>query len=126
MTTDTLTRPAPIPNLNDIDPHLSAADETCLLEVAEVLQRHGVASRFGVTLLHRHFEVGDDEVMIEGIDAENRKLSWGPIKATDELAQGAVETCWRLDVPGVVMGCKDWCPSDSGVHRGQSEHTPVT
>lgn len=55
--------------LPDIDsPAMEALDERdweCLDEIGGLLIANGVNDRFGVTLLHSHFPIGDHETMIE-------------------------------------------------------------
>ena len=42
-------------DINDVEP-LNEGDQACLTEIREVLKKHGKRERFGVALLHRHFE----------------------------------------------------------------------
>src|SRR4051794_17592187 len=60
--------------LTEIEP-LGARDEACLADLYSVLERHGALDRFGLTLLHDHFEVDDAEILIETCDPESRTLS---------------------------------------------------
>src|SRR3546814_14155981 len=70
---------APLQDIDDVAP-IGAADADCLKEVYEVLQRHGKVDRFGVTLLHKHFAMRDDEVLLERTDAAPRSLVLQPAK----------------------------------------------
>lgn len=91
----------PLPVLPDIDdvPPLSETDRPCFDELRAVLAKHGMLQRFGIALLHEHFEVADDEILVETIDVATRTLTSRPEKITDLGAYASVETSWRLDDP---------------------------
>ena len=82
-------------NIDRIDP-FSKADEDCLTEVNAVLLKHGAASRFGVSLLHSHFEMSADEVLLEETDVENRSQTLSVIKRS-EIPPGAIYMDRRFD-----------------------------
>src|SRR5215471_10415730 len=86
----------PLPNIYEIDP-AGPQDRACFDELREVLERHGALQRFGITLLHQHFEMAPDEVLVESVDTENRILTMRPVSAKPN--ERAVETSWRLDDP---------------------------
>ena len=58
-----ITEPVSLPELTDIDEveRLSESDQACFDDIREALRKHGKLQRFGVTLLHSHFPVQDDE-----------------------------------------------------------------
>jgi hypothetical protein len=66
---------------------LTDRDRHCLDELGEYLVRSNNYTRFGIGLLHSHFPVGDDEVLIERADRANRSVSLSPYRAIcdDEL-----------------------------------------
>ncbi len=86
---------AALPDIDAVEP-VNAADETCLGEVYEVLKRHGKANRFGISLIHRHFPVGEDEVLIETCHDETRTLTLKAVKANSAEAKRSVPTNWIL------------------------------
>jgi hypothetical protein len=67
------------PDIMDVEP-LGAADHACLQEIKDVLLRHGRLNRFGVTLLHEHFAISHDEILVEECDPANRTLTIRPEK----------------------------------------------
>ncbi|WP_086829611.1 hypothetical protein [Allokutzneria sp. NRRL B-24872] len=95
---------SPLPVLPDIDevPPLSEADRPCFDELRAVLAKHDALGRFGVALLHEHFEVADDEILVETIDVATRTLTSRPEKIADLGAYTSVETSWRLDDPDTI------------------------
>lgn len=97
---------AALPHLHDVRP-LDASDAPCLAEIEAVLARHGKAGRFGVSLLHRHFDLAEDERLVEVIDAESRTLTSRPVKA-GELPEG-VPSMWQLTASGpqAIFWCYD-------------------
>lgn len=114
----------PHPDINDVKP-FSSDDEACFGELRDVLARHGALERFGITLLHGHFEIADDEILVESIDVENRTLTTRPAKAT-EVAGDTIETNWRLDVREAMQRCERVCQrpwGPSGPHN--PNHIPT-
>ncbi|SRR5258707_15735024 len=96
METVLVTRPtqwAAIPDISETNP-LTLKKRDCLREVRDVLSRYGCLDRFGVSLIHKHFEIGDAEALLETIDVDNRTLTVRPVKK-DELGP-SVETQWHL------------------------------
>jgi hypothetical protein len=111
-------------DLLDIDdvPGTADGDAECLLAVQQVLEKHGKATRFGVSLLHKHFDLVGDEVMMETQDVENRTLTSHPVSLSELAGQKIVTTMWRLDeqqirVTGACAG---------GGYRGAGEGYYVT
>ena len=96
ITTSLTVMPMQWADLNEIDvvEPLNENDYACLAEVREVLTRHNKRDRFGVALLHKHFEVADDEVLMERSNHKDRVLTITPGKRED--ARNIIETVWRL------------------------------
>jgi hypothetical protein len=88
-----------LPDINDVRP-ITADDKAVMDEVRAVLEKHGALERFGLTLLHSHFRVDDDEVLAESVDPEARTLTIRPVPKERIPADAeAVVTSWRLDAP---------------------------
>lgn len=119
-------RPVQINDLTHIKniQKLSVDDEECLDELRRVLEKHNRLSKFGITLLHKHFDLNPDELLVESCDTNNKTLTAKPIKITDlkENRDGLIETIWRFDgING--KSCQRYCPVDSkGNHYGYKEH----
>lgn len=106
------TKSSRLPDIEDIEP-LGAQDAPFLQEVREVFERHGMFERFGLTLLHDHFDIADDELLVETCDVENRVLTSSPqrIEAA-EPGDHLVETNWQFaQEGGIVAGlvCRVGC-----------------
>lgn len=107
-------------NLNDIDDvePIGAADVSCISEVYEVLRRHGLEERFGLALLHKHFDLNDDEVLVETTDKIGRRLTIEPVVRSE--AGKLIETIWSItkdDNAKIVLGCRQYCaPNIHGNH----------
>lgn len=100
---------ASIADADDVRP-IGEHDADCLAAIRDVLKKHGMQDRFGIALLHKHFEMSSDEILLEQNDVENRTLTIHVVKANDELE--AVGTIYRFNVTEMspVMGCIiDWC-----------------
>lgn len=93
---------ASLPELHEVEA-LSDKDAECLGEIREVLLRHGKLDRFAIHLVHKHFDLAEDEILCEFTDSENRVLTMRPLKRTD--ATDLVETTWRLADGAALASC---------------------
>jgi hypothetical protein len=70
--------------LPDIDsPTMEALDDkdwACLDEIGELLIAKGANDRFGITLLHSHFPIGDNEIMVEKPNPSERTFTLRPLE----------------------------------------------
>lgn len=106
---------------------LDDRDQDCLNAIRDVLKQHGCLDRFGVTLVHRHFEMAPDELLVEQVDEAGRRLVTKPVRldvVRDQLP-GAYETQWQWKDDGaghVAQICVSRCfpgnPSSPG-HASQ-------
>lgn len=110
-------------------PRLNDHDRACLDAVRDVLARFGCLERFGVNLLHKHFEMAEDEVLVENVDEAGRRLVIKPVKLdlVREDMPNAYETQWhwRRDASGGLaqvcnMRCFPGSPESPGHAR---QHT---
>lgn len=114
---------APIHQLQDIEP-LNDADTQCLAEVREVLAKHGKLTRFALHLVHKHFDLQDDEIMCEYTDSESRMLTLVPKKKAEIL--GHVETTWMLNDAGPLTACIYACYWVANAQQHVSQHSGQT
>ncbi len=84
-----------LPDIKDLKP-FSEKDMACLDEIREILHKHDAIGRFGVNLLHSHFDISDDEALVEDTDVENRRQTISVIKKK-EIPATAIYTNWRFD-----------------------------
>ena len=98
---------------------LSQQDKECFKEIRDILKKHNKLERFGVTLLHKHFDIADDEMLVENIDEENRTQIIKPMKKTvlASMKGEVLETCWSLHDGEVLMGCRRACVYVDGKHH---------
>lgn len=82
-------------HIQDVQP-LDAVDEACLAEIEVVLAKYNRTARFGVAVLHKHFDVAPDEVLIERTYAATRQLVTQPVRAS-EVTGDLITTIWRFD-----------------------------
>ena len=107
MTQTTTTTPL----LDDVE-DLDGSDLVCFQEIAAVLQRHGKLDRFDLALRHGHFDVADDELLVETSDPISRTLSIEPYRPDSiPVGAGIRETVWSLELDGPVASqrCKQGC-----------------
>lgn len=101
----------PLPDIHDVEP-LGDADLPCMVELRDVLARHGKLGRFGVALLHSHFTLSADEILLEETDVANRVQRIRPV--AKEHASDSIETIWQLGEggPKAMLGCRQYCGRD--------------
>lgn len=104
-------------HIADVKP-IDDSDAACLEEVRQILMKHGALSRFGVSLLHSHFDLSDDEIMMETTDLERREQLVRPVKKSwleDEgvTAQTTV-VCFDENGCSLYCGCD---PRATGHHH---------
>ena len=111
--------PQPLPDIDEVEA-LSAADDECLDELRAVLARHSALDRFGITLLHDHFELAPDELLVETCDKHGRVLTMRPVVISELTGGTLLETQWQLTPEGSAQRqvCKVGCFSDlKGKHN---------
>lgn len=102
---------ANLKDIHEVEP-INDGDLDCLAEIRKVLKMHGKQERFGVALLHKHFDMEADEILVDETDVEGRVLTIKPVKQTE--AGKTIETIWQL-VDGeerAMLGCRQYCGTD--------------
>jgi len=84
-----------MPHIDDVD-SISDGDYEVIREIGEVLRRHGREEKFGVCLLHKHFNLKEGERMCEETDFENKMLISRIASASDYSEKEIIETMWRF------------------------------
>lgn len=118
-------------DINEIDP-LTDEDHATLQMVREVLRKRNAIDKFGISLLHDHFDVNDDEILLETNDPVTRTLIIKPYR-NEELKEadidieenGFVQTNWRFDGNDPMnLICILGCVGNPAGHR--TGHVPIT
>ncbi|MFF5701235.1 hypothetical protein ACFY7H_01785 [Streptomyces sp. NPDC012794] len=122
---ETATR-KPLPRFEEAE-GLGPSDAAFVRDLVEVFEKHGNLDRFGLCLLHDHFPLGPDEVMVETNDPATRTLH-AHVEKKDRTRH-VKPSQWRFAPHGaepdgggpyqVVMLCDplDLCPGDGGGRR---------
>lgn len=92
------------PDISAVNPR-SEHDAPLFAELAEVLRKHDAIDRFGVVLLHEHFDVHPGECLLETTDVETRTQTIRPVSYQELEGQDYTETSWRLGDGFVAMRC---------------------
>jgi hypothetical protein len=71
-----------LPDINSVV-EFSDNDADCLKEIRDVLKKHGCLERFGVSLLHTHFAIAEDELLLETTNTKERTQLIRPVKIKD-------------------------------------------
>ena len=115
-----LVRPIQWQSLSDIDDvrPIDDSDAPVLDEIRAVLEKHGCLDRFGIALLHRHFDVRADELMLETTNVLAREHWVRPVDRAELAAKGfsAQSTIVRFDETGTAQYCA--CARDKDGHTG--------
>ncbi len=86
-----------LPHISTVD-RISDEDRRIMSEVREVLERNNALNRFGVVLLHSHFDLADGELLVESVDTTTRTLQTVVVsRSAAAEADELVPTSWRLD-----------------------------
>ena len=104
--------------IDDVRP-IDDSDAACLEEIRLVLAKYGNLSRLVIALLHSHFQLADDEMMLETTDVEQREHWVRPVKKS-YLEQAGLEpqtTILQFDKSGYSQNCA--CCRDKHGHTGR-------
>lgn len=110
---------ANLPDLDDV-PRITEADYMILRDIRAVLERHEALDQFGINLLHKHFDLGPDEILVEYTDEQNRTLTSRVEMRVDVMRQNdSIETNWTFDRndPLATLACKGVCVYNRGHSR---------
>ena len=110
---------ASIRDLADVPP-LSEPDFECMREIREVLLKHGKVDSFALHLVHKHFDLQEDEILVEYNDAGPREQYFRVEKATEDILTNSIPTTWALD--SVRPSARCVCATRQGQgHLGRHE-----
>ena len=110
---------AQIQDMEAIERQLNESDIKCFADVREVLAKHGALERFGLMLLHKHFELKDGECLLESMDVPSRTLTVRAVEASEVTS--AVQTQWKLDSQDPLQWCSGFCNYNNGHKHGHTQ-----
>lgn len=96
----------------------TSKDAECFKDLREVLLKYGALKRFGVFLIHKHFEVAEDEELTECTDHDARKLTIIPRKKAEIDPEVTIPTNWIFTETEEVAAACCTCARNSGGHMG--------
>ena len=106
---------ASLPDVQEVHP-VTENDNIIFDEIKEVLTRHGALHRFGLNLLHRHFQLRDGECILETTDSGHRRQIIEVKKMVDVAGDNVMETQWAFDGTGTLV-CVGYCDYNKGHRR---------
>lgn len=96
--------------IEEMEP-ISDNDFEILKELREVIFKHGYEDRFGVCLVHKHFDIYPGEIALETSDDDARVSTIRVVK--EEEANDAWQTSWKFsrDIQEIKAGrnCRVYC-----------------
>jgi hypothetical protein len=104
---------ASLPDISDVIP-IGDADNSCLDEIRDVLIRHNAVGRFGIHLVHKHFDVNEDEVLVEYTDINSRELHCKVEKRLTKQDGNRIETMWSFIGDKATRVCDQQCVYNYG------------
>lgn len=112
-----------VPDISNVQ-RVSDQDRACLKELRAVLRRHGLTGKFGIALLHKHFDLAEDEVLVERCDTETRTLVASPMRRAEIRRDKSITTLWKFsdDDDDNEKECAKECPDDED-DEGNSRHS---
>jgi hypothetical protein len=113
---------AKLPNMDTMNHDLDETDQSCLSAIREVLSKFGKLDRFGVMLLHKHFDISDHECLLEEVDLNQRTLTIRPVPKED--LGPTVQTQWSLAHNSPLQWCKLHCYYTGGTHTRPHQELP--
>ncbi len=107
-----------VEDLHDCAP-LADDDLACMQDVRAALEKHGKLDRFALHLIHKHFDVANDEILVEYSDAATREQYFRVEKTDSPGARQSIPTTWTLDTIEPMARCV--CATRSSGHLGRHE-----
>jgi hypothetical protein len=85
-------------HVDDVEP-LSEKDHDLMSEIQGVLEKHNALDRFGLCLLHNHFDMKDGEYLFESTNEMQRTQTISVRK--DQLSdKNILQTTWKFNQKG--------------------------
>ena len=103
-TTDIPKGLTPLKDINDVTP-LNINDKPLIDELAHVLRKYKAEDRFGITLLHNHFEMSESEILLEETNTTTRTQVIRPVSKLSLDETDSIQTSWRLDYGTAIQIC---------------------
>jgi len=104
-------------------PHISSArplgpgHSDLVVESRDVLDRHGAFYRFDISLLHTHFPLRPDEVILEDTDVNSRIQTMQPVSISELDNVPLTETSRTLETGQPMMRCTCLTSGMDYIHR---------
>jgi hypothetical protein len=98
---------------------LADDDLECMKDVRAALAKHGKLDRFALHLIHKHFDLSDDEILVEYSDADSREQFFRVEKAESLNARQSIPTTWTLERIEPMARCV--CATRASGHLGRHE-----
>lgn len=106
-------------DIHDIEGR-TEADAAAFSEIRAVLEKYNLLDKYGISLLHKHFDLKEDEILVEYTDIESRTLTLKPTKMNETLKNSSIETAWALNTGSAQVQCVVYCykSEPGGQHTG--------
>lgn len=89
-----------LPLVKSVTPFDPEAQRAFLEDISTVLRKHKMLDRIGLCLLHKHYDLSADEILVETTDVQGRVSTTRPVGASSTPNHDLLETMWKLDDGG--------------------------
>lgn len=101
-----------LPNIETIKA-LGTEDRALLKDLAAVFNKHNSLDRIGICLLHQHFPIEKDEILLERTNTSKRVQTITPAKSAEvSEEEGLLATSWKLTPEGRAIPLQFCMPRD--------------
>lgn len=97
-----------LPSVKAVTPFNADVEKKFLKEISAVLRKHKMLDRIGLCLLHKHYDIASNEILVETTDARERLSTIGPVTSDSMPNDDLLETMWKIEEDGstrVVQYC---------------------
>lgn len=94
-------RPIKLKSVDEVRGYSPETDKECFEEIRQVLLKHNAQERYGVCLLHEHFSLANNEMLIETTDFATRTHTVKPYTPEEVADWQILDVSWKLDHDGI-------------------------
>lgn len=105
-------------HIDDIEP-IGENDCPVLEAIRAIVVSEGMEHRFGICLLHRHFDLDEGEIVLERTSVEKRSSTTRVVLERD--CPSAIQTVWSFSAEEGGVRCEMRCESVGMFHH---DHVP--
>jgi hypothetical protein len=91
-----------LPSIESVSSFNPAVHGEFLNEVSDLFKKHHMLDRIGLCLLHQHYDIRPNEILVETTESQNRITTLQPVDAISADRANLLETAWKVEIGGRV------------------------